>query len=88
MLDYLEPTSDASDWYFLERQKNSNNNNNNNNVKLHNGDAGREEVGWRLNANDESATSKTKDFLAAELSAMSKLSLYEGDDDKIKLDDK
>lgn len=32
--------------------------------------------------------SKTKDFIAAELSAMSKLNLYEGEDDKIKLDDK
>lgn len=53
-------------------------------MKLHNGDA---EGEWRLGDDNQSALSKTKDFLAAELTAMSKLSLYEGDE-KIKLDDK
>lgn len=78
----IEPSNDVSNWYFLERQKL-----NNNNVKHLNGEEEGKFNERRLDDDNKSAKSKTKDFLAAELSAMSKLSLYEGDIDKHKLDD-
>lgn len=70
--------NDVSNWYFLERQKN-----NNNDVKHAN-----ENEEESHNVDSKSSKSRTKDFLAAELSAMSTLSLYDADDDKHKLDDK
>ncbi|KAG5679996.1 hypothetical protein PVAND_009529 [Polypedilum vanderplanki] len=71
----MDERANIGDWYFHERNQHLNNNH------------GEEE---EEATNIKSTKSKTKDFLSNEINelhAMSKLSLYEGDD-KVKLDDK